>query len=65
MLGGNLSCAGNCYRANVSSYQPHVGCAGPAGRRERAGSAHVWGGEEGGIASVTLKDAKDLEPFLK
>lgn len=48
-----MSCAGNCYRANVSSYQPHVGCAGPAGRRERAGSARVWGEEKGGIASVT------------
>lgn len=60
-----MSCAGNCYCANVSSYQPHVGCAGPAGRREGAGSARVWDEEEGGIASVTPKDAKDLGPFLK
>lgn len=60
-----MSCAGNCYRANVSSYQPCVGCAGPAGRRERADSARVWGEDEGGIASVTPEDAKDLGPFLK
>lgn len=48
-----MSCAGNCYHANVSSYQPHVGRAGPAGRREGAGSVCVWGEEKGGIASVT------------
>lgn len=28
-----MSCAGNCYRANVSSYQLYEGCTGPAGRR--------------------------------
>lgn len=62
MLGEKTSCAGNCYRANVSSYQPHVGCAGTARRREGAGGAHVWGKE---IASVPVKDAKELGPFLK
>lgn len=57
-----MSCAGNCYRANVSSYQPRVGCAGSAGSRD--GGACVWGEEKGGIAPVPGRDAEELGPFL-
>lgn len=30
-----------------------------------AGGARVWGEEKGGIASVPVKDAKELGPFPK
>lgn len=41
------------------------GAQGQRGGEGLAGSARVWGEEKGGIASVPVKDAKELGPFLK
>lgn len=54
-----MSCGGNCCRANVRSHQWRVGCVGLAGGKRAAGGARVWVEEEGGIAPVPVKGAKE------
>lgn len=41
------------------------GAQGQQGGERGAGGARLGGEEKGGIASVPIKDAKELGPFLK
>lgn len=41
------------------------GAQGQQGGERGAGGARAWGEEKGGIASVPVKDAQELGPFLK